>query len=532
MPDYIPPPPTLPPGSIVWAYLRDSGGPKQDRSTDQQLAVIESYCTQHGLALARVYRDVARSGKTTEGREELAALREDSAAPGRAAGLLVWDFSRLARDIDDAQYIKSTLRKNGLVIHSLNDAIPEGKEGRIFEALKDLGAQQERERMVRNVKRGLQSTFEKGFSFGSPPRGYKIQWVEVSKTREGKPRELACWVIDPDLADLVKLAWAMRAEGRSLSDIRKATGLYSGKNAYTHFFRNKAYLGIGQRGDQEIPDHHPALIDRATWDAVQIINAETSRLAGRYHPRRVSSTALLSGLTYCTQCGAAMMHTLIGATRWACYLCGNKSRKGESTCPSRRVNAKLAEAAILQAILGEVLTVDFIGAWLDQTQSLLFNRPALEKQTDKLQKDLAQNEQAIKHLLDLVEVEGAAKAQERITQREAEQARLRLQLQDLQDRRKLADITLTPEALQVILQTWLNQFEAAQGEGPQALRNFIRRFVTRIELDYNNATIQYTYPYSALITWQSKRVNPAAFGGSSLYTCDLGALAKLTITWE
>ncbi len=34
---YLPPPSSLPPGSIVDSYSRDSGGMRQDKSTDQQL---------------------------------------------------------------------------------------------------------------------------------------------------------------------------------------------------------------------------------------------------------------------------------------------------------------------------------------------------------------------------------------------------------------------------------------------------------------------------------------------------------------
>ncbi len=43
MPDYIAPPTTLPPGSMVWGYLRDSGGeaakiaPRNDISSMRQL---------------------------------------------------------------------------------------------------------------------------------------------------------------------------------------------------------------------------------------------------------------------------------------------------------------------------------------------------------------------------------------------------------------------------------------------------------------------------------------------------------------
>jgi hypothetical protein len=56
----IPPPKNLIPGSIVVAYLRDSGGDKQELSVPQQKASVEQYCKDHGLILAKVYEDTQK----------------------------------------------------------------------------------------------------------------------------------------------------------------------------------------------------------------------------------------------------------------------------------------------------------------------------------------------------------------------------------------------------------------------------------------------------------------------------------------
>jgi len=39
----------------------------------------------------------------------------------RPNGIITWNYARFARDLDDSQYYKATLRKGGIVIHSLND---------------------------------------------------------------------------------------------------------------------------------------------------------------------------------------------------------------------------------------------------------------------------------------------------------------------------------------------------------------------------------------------------------------------------
>ena len=56
---YSHPPPSLPAGSSIWAYSRDSGGTFQDRSVTQQESEIINYCKQHSLTPTKVFRDIA-----------------------------------------------------------------------------------------------------------------------------------------------------------------------------------------------------------------------------------------------------------------------------------------------------------------------------------------------------------------------------------------------------------------------------------------------------------------------------------------
>ena len=122
---YLAPPSSLTPASIVDCYVRDSGGPRQDASTDQQIHEIKQYCVTYGLALRRIYSDVARSGKTTAGREEFNNLIDDTSHPEDCPrGLILWNYARFARELDDSTYYKSLLRKRNIIIHSLTDNNP------------------------------------------------------------------------------------------------------------------------------------------------------------------------------------------------------------------------------------------------------------------------------------------------------------------------------------------------------------------------------------------------------------------------
>jgi DNA invertase Pin-like site-specific DNA recombinase len=208
----------------------------------------------------------------------------------RPAGLLLWNFARFARDLDDSSYYKALLRRNGLVVHSLTDPIPDGIYGRMVETLIDIANEEKRPQTGRDVKRALRAIFQQGYSFGVPPRGYLREQVVIGKKRDGSERKGSRWVPDPEVWDLVKLAWQLRAEGRPYEAIQRATDrrVYISKNCWPTFFSNKAYLGVGVWGDLEIPDHHPAAIDQATWQAVQKVREGGMRGAnpGNMYSRR------------------------------------------------------------------------------------------------------------------------------------------------------------------------------------------------------------------------------------------------------
>jgi hypothetical protein len=54
----------------------------------------------------------------------------------------------------------------------------------------------------------------------------------IGRKRDGSERKGSRWVPDPEVWDLVKLAWQLRAEGRTYEVIQKATGrvIYKSKN--------------------------------------------------------------------------------------------------------------------------------------------------------------------------------------------------------------------------------------------------------------------------------------------------------------
>jgi DNA invertase Pin-like site-specific DNA recombinase len=518
--EHILPPSSLPPGSIVWAYLRDSGGDAQEQSVTQQEAEITAYCKRHGLMLAILYKDVAKSGGSTIGREKFNEMIDKcGGTDSKPSGLLLWNFARFARDLDDSSYFKALVRKQGIVIHSLTDPIPEGQYGRVIETFIDIANEEKRHQTSRDVKRALAALVKQGFSSGGfPPRGYIADRVTIGTKRDGKSRVASRWVPDPELWDLVKLAWKMRADGKSYTEITKATDgkLYKTRNCWPTFFSNKTYLGIGKCGELEIHNHHEAAISHETWEAVQLVK-EASPWYGKtghpLHPRRKALPSLLSGMAVCIHCGTAIIHHKGDVGRnWPYYICGKIDRQhGERVCEGRRVNAKKVNQVILQAVLNRILTPDYFNELVDETNKLLENTDSIDKSIIQKQKDLRNIEISINNLLDLAESFGSGAAKERLRQRESERGIFISEIKQLESKRIASQLVITPEAIQLVINSWQSEINKAQISGDvHLLKDAISKFVEKIELGYKSANIWYSYPIENNIPFIS-----SSLGGTS-----------------
>ncbi|HKI53563.1 MAG TPA: recombinase family protein, partial [Anaerolineales bacterium] len=266
----LPPPSTLPPGSTVWAYLRDSGGDQQDRSINRQLEAIEAYCKSHKLKLIHIFKDEAKSGTSTAGRDDFTRMNKlVNAGENLPQGLLLWNYARFSRDLDDSQFYKSNIRRAGIVIHSLTDPVPEGPYARFVETLIDISNEERSRQTSIDAKDGLRSIVQQGAVPGTPPRGFKRKPIVTINPRTGEQRTNHKWVWDKKLAPKVRKAFKMRAAGATLREIHKATRLYGAINSYKTFFSNPIYIGILEFGDLVIKDYCKPMVDMATWNIVQ-----------------------------------------------------------------------------------------------------------------------------------------------------------------------------------------------------------------------------------------------------------------------
>ncbi|MFZ5856729.1 MAG: recombinase family protein [Chloroflexota bacterium] len=367
---YIPPPSSLPPGSIVDSYRRDSGGMRQDASTDQQLAELKAYCQQYGLVHRHKFVDVAKSGGSTVGRDDFNRMIDSTRhVEERPAAILLWNYARFARDLDDAIYYKALLRNRNIIVHSLTDPIPDGQYGRIIEFFIDISNEEKRRQTSTDAKRGLRDLVLKhGCVPGTPPTGFKRQPVTIGARRDGSAHVAHRWVPDPNLVPRIQRAFELRAAGNTLAKIHTETKIFSSLNSYKTFFANRIYIGILEFGDLVIEHYCDPLIDMDTWNAVQkLIRDYALARTKERHPRRVDSPYLLSGLVHCDLCGSPMSGNTTTRThitgRDEAYRCSRAKRRLD--CSASRIPRRKLEEAVLHTLRDYILLPDSLAAMLE-----------------------------------------------------------------------------------------------------------------------------------------------------------------------
>lgn len=500
--DILPPPSTLPPGSVVDSYRRDSGGPKQDKSTEQQLHIIEEFCQQYGLTHRHRFVDQAESGGATENRDDFERMISMYHIPGqRPHGLILWSYARFAREIENSIYFKAFIRTNKIIIHSLTDDIPEGDYGRIVEFFIDMSNEEKRKQASKEAKRGLRDLVkDHGCVPGTPPRGFKRVPVDLGKHSDGSEHIAHRWQPDSKLAPRIRKAFRMQSIGATLREIHTSTRLYGSINSYKTFFTNKIYIGILEFGDLVIDNYCKPIIDITTWNNVQArIKDRAQKEFKDRHPRRANSVYLLSGLVKCAKCGSPLNGNTVSRQTnrgWdQAYRCSRAKRRLD--CDAKRIPRHLLESAVFASIVENILLPESIHAHQqiaienqthgetlrqDKIASLTGERAELSRQIANLTKAIAETGHNAA-LLDALKLKETQRAQVRT---ELESLHIPIQrVPQLTD----AEIATASKDLIQLLTT----------SPPETRRQLLRGFIHEIRAEKNGTilkgTITYFYPF-------------------------------------
>ena len=351
------------------AYARYSTEHQTDSSIAYQMRKIEEYCDAHGITVSARYADEAMSGTNTQ-RPAFQSLCRD-AAQRKFDAVVIYDISRGSRDVSDWFSFRKQMALLHIQVISVEDHIGDIlNPADYLTELITVGLGQHHVLTSRQKSMDSIATKAKTGQFlgGTPNFGYTID-------------ENGRYVIQPAEAEIVRTIYQMYAAGKSygeildtIGEVRGRRGKVMGKNSLHYLLRNERYIGvyswckyhhkimgkyagnIPNENAVRIEDSIPAIIDKDTWEAVQMrMNDKKQRACNK-----AKRNYLLSGLIECTECGASYVgHTSTNkrgySTRY--YCCGNKYRN--HTCHAKNINAEELEAFVVQNLKHYLANVDF-----------------------------------------------------------------------------------------------------------------------------------------------------------------------------
>jgi DNA invertase Pin-like site-specific DNA recombinase len=485
----------LPPGTKVWLYLRHSPG--DDQTLESQEEALREHCRRNSWSITEVFRDRAKSGRSTSGREEFNRMvylaKQD---PRPADVILIWDLSRFGRDIDQSQFYKLELRMRGWHVVSLNDDIPEGPVGTIIEAVIAWKNQQFLDDLRAATIRGLRYIADQGcLPVGQPCVGYKAEMVPLgSAFRNGEQRMGRRPFPDPGAAPLVVRAFEMKARGAPNKAIAEETKLFvTSSGSWNHLFRNKAYIGEYNFGGEVFPNVYPALVSRELFSETQDrLPRLRPQMRKRDHPRRKGSTFFLANLSVCGHCGAPMEGKRVHRYRY--YVCSRRNEDAGLCSDSRLVPADDVEQRTVRFLLDHLLRPEYLAqllAWTNEQLGGALNELRLLLASKTAELELAEHAARSMANRFLLLQEPAPIAARIVEEKEAEVGLLRKEVEDIGRQLASSQIQMTREQIE----QFALQETALLGRGELFdLSELCARLLERIVMTPEECRLEVSFP--------------------------------------
>lgn len=151
---------------IAAAYIRVSTDDQVELSPASQLVEIRKWAARNGYIVPDefVFMDEGISGRGVKKRDEFRRMiGVAKTKPKPFDAILLWKFSRFARNRDDAVMYKSILRKQlGIDVISISEPVAEGGMGLITEALIEAMDEYYSINLAQEVKRGMEEKHRRG----------------------------------------------------------------------------------------------------------------------------------------------------------------------------------------------------------------------------------------------------------------------------------------------------------------------------------------------------------------------------------
>ncbi len=476
-------------------------------SISAQLKALREYAERNGHVIVRQFIDEAESGRSIAKRtafREMVGMVDVRPKPFDA--VLIWKYSRFARNRKDSIVYKAILRKQGVQVISITEPSDHNTPtGRLMEAIIEDLDQFYSDNLGEEVTRGMRESVSRGFYLSArAPYGYR-----KIKVRDGA-KERTKLEIDPSQSQVVTAIFDDILSGKGLINIVRGlnqkgitspkgkgwnkTGLYTIVN-------NEIYTGTfvwgrnSKRGNPPLRAEgvFPKVISKEVFNKAQKLMGD--RAPKKQHPRRATSRFLLSGLTVCGSCGKALIGQDAKSGKFSYYVCGSLTKKGAEACSTPYLNSKRFEHLVISKIKEHILTEENLTELVELVNEEMDD--ASKAHRDELitiTSDICSIEQKLGNIYNAIENGNIdfhlfkPRLQELKGQHDRLLAR-KLELELLTTQRKIE--LASPEVVRKYVDD-LHQF--IDRNDLLARKAFIKSFVKEIEVKGDEGVIRYTFP--------------------------------------
>ena len=418
-------------------YARYSSHSQTEMSIEGQLDECRRYAEEHDLLVVQEYIDRAQSA-TTDKRPNFQRMIDDSRY-GAFDIILVYQFDRFARNVNDSGYYRKILSDRGVSVVSAMEHIASDSSGIITQGMIDTMNQWYSAQLSEKVNRGMrQKAAQCKYTGGPLSFGYAID-------------DDGYYVLDPVNAPIVKEIFERFAAGENGKEImadlnergiKTTKGIPFSKNSLHTILRNERYKGTYVYADIKIPDAVPRIVSDELFETVQEILGQKNR-----GHRPATEDYLLTGKLYCGHCKDQMTGTS-GTSKTGTIHRYYKCINSPKSCDKKTVRKEFLESQVVETCR-QMLSLEVI----DEIVNAIIEQNKQDQESPViigLKSELKDVEAKIERLIDQIEDGGSARLADRLRQREEDAESLRKQLMREQAKQKYLDPALARDFLESI----------------------------------------------------------------------------------
>lgn len=305
---------------IAAAYLRVSTEEQDEYSLDSQLKMIREYANKNDYIVPDeyVFVDDGISGRTAKKRNAFQSMIAQAKEKDRQfEAILLWKFSRFARNQEESIVYKAMLRKLGVSVISISEPLPDGPFASLIERIIEWMDEFYSIRLAGEVKRGMQEKASRGEPVAPAPFGYRMEDNRL---------------IPDEKAPIVREVFSMYAAGRGQMDIARCLGdrgvrtnrgtrpenrfieymlnnpVYIGKIRWSKEGRTASKRKYDDENIVVYDGKHEPIISEELW---QTVHNRLSQEKKMYRPRTRRNEPIawmLKGLVHCSNCGSTLCY--------------------------------------------------------------------------------------------------------------------------------------------------------------------------------------------------------------------------------